>query len=573
MKLAILCGGKSQLDIEEPLQGIKNSLSAVSAVLHENGWQVVPEFIAATEKEFKETIKKYIKDNHIDTSTIKNILFFYTGHGIYGNSYSQEAFNMIWEEQNIDVERIVGLLNENLNIQEHKTKVGLIIDACYSGDILKERSRDEQIELLTSTQEGEKTFEKSFDGIVRSIFSYIFTKIFELPNQNEIITIRSIKKIIDHIGDIESLKDISNELKVYYGESLDIDSIVIGNNKEVNAIRSIIKQHYKSNPTRLKKDFLSYHLLDAISFPVISNCNDFDTLLEYLFTESECLYCILKKIDSTNSYLKKLKIVDCEDRQTEDKLRKIIFLVGTNTEYDGSKKYDIESYYVTNKKRIRPVKTIKNVDFNIENKYREVICDSIVDIKKQIVSSETVEIIFVLPNDLHNIEFSKIKCSFGELRFEYDIFIQSQIRYMHIDYDRIHDYIARWKKNSAKYISRQSKTISDEYLYTINSNTKHMSFGKQYIREESNYVCLVSTISLISYIEAIINFGLPIVVFPLNNSCEMISTGFKIGALKHNILEYISSNGDEHYFMYDLYDEVKELKEQITQIQSQVQYI
>jgi flavoprotein len=53
----------------------------------------------------------------------------------------------------------------------------------------------------------------------------------------------------------------------------------------------------------------------------------------------------------------------------------------------------------------------------------------------------------------------------------------------------------------------------------------------------------------------------------------MISTGFEIGALKHNILEYISKNGDEHYFMYDLYDEVKELKEQIMQLESQVEYI
>jgi TusA-related sulfurtransferase len=573
MKLAILCGGKSQLNDEEPLKGIENSLKDVRGVLHKNGWYVVPYFITTTEDDFKKQINNYIKEKGIETSAIKDILFFYTGHGVYGDSYSQENFRMVWDEQDISVASIVRLLNETLKTHEHKTKIGLIIDACYSGDVLIERKRDRYIEILTSTQAGEKTYEKTFDGRIKSIFSYVFTKIFELPNQNEKITIRDIGNFINNNYEVGSVKDISEELKVYYGESLDNNSIEIGNNKEVNDVKEIIKEYYTSDVDKLKKDFLSYHLLDALSFSDISNCNDFDTLLQYLFQESDCLYCILKKIARTNPYLNKLNAVNCEERKSENELNKIIFLVGTNLEYDCSKKYDIDLYFLTKKQRVRYIKTVKEVDFNTENKYGEIICDSISNIEALIVSSTAVEITLILPNDLHDIDFSKIICDFAELKSEYDILIQSQIRYVHIDNAGIYKYIARWKKNSAKYTLKQNETISDEYLYKISNNAGCNTFGKQYIREGSNYVCLVSEISLISHIETIVNFGLPIVVFPRDGSCDMISTIFKIKKIKYSFLKYISDNGENHYFMYDLYDEVKELKKQITKLESQVEYI
>jgi len=564
MKLAILCGGNPQLENKKPLKGIENSLKAVSGVLNNNGWEVIPHFTASTERNFTEKIKNHIEAKSIDINTIEQIVFFYTGHGIYGNSYSQEDFKIIWEEQKITISSIIGLLNETLNTLDNKTKIGLIIDACYSGDALKERNRDDYIEILTSTQDGKKTFEDEFDGKIISIFSHTFAKIFEQPNQQDEISIRDIKEYINNPDN--NIED----LNVYYGEALKSDSIVLGNNKELNDIRDILESHYKDNIKKLKDDFLTYLLQDALSFNEINNCDDIDRLIQYLFENKECLYCILK--DKNPQIIKKyesiLKETNCEERKEEDSLKQIVFLIGNGQTGDAnSLKYDVESYWITEKNRVRLEETKEKVNFSIKSEYESIICEFINNIEKQQISANTVEIVFILPKELHNINFSKIELNDEELAEEYDILIQLYDRYSHVDKETIHKYILRWKANSNRYKQNRQKSIEQQYLFTITNNAECKGFGKKYNRRGSQAVCLVSSVTLTSYIETFFSFGLPIVVFPWNDNPFVITTSFKVEEIKYNLLEYFSGNGSNYYFLYDLYHETKELKEKIEQSQ------
>lgn len=565
MKLAILCGGKPQLENEEPLQGIENSLSTVENVLGANGWRVVPSIITATtESNFTDRIKQYNQAESINIRNIKEIIFFYTGHGKYGDSYSQGDFKMVWQDQGITVSSIINQFNDVFLTQQNKIQIGLIIDACYSGDALIERTSDKTIEILTSTKSEEKTFEKNIDGRIISIFSHTFTKIFTIPNQNGNITIRDIK---DYINDPANGID---DLKVYYSEALERSSITVGTNKEINEVKEVIRNHY-SNMESIKKDFKTYLNIDSLSFPKVSECDDFDNLINYLFEDKECLYCILQDILPEHEYLEKLKQVNCEERREEDRLKKIVFLIGNDHSEDSdSKQYNIQSYLVTEKNRVRPTKSKKQVDFTNESVCEKIICDFIADIDNQLVSAEAVEIIFILPNNLHNIDFSRFKCNGEDLKSEYEILTQSYIRYLHVDKDSIHKYITRWKVNSTKYLQNKQNSIGN-HLYSITDNEQCEDFGRRYIRRGATYVCLVSSVTLVSYVDKIISFGLPIVVFPWDGNHGMITQTFQIREIKYNLLEYISEHGNNHYFMYDLYDEVKELKQQISQNTTQLE--
>lgn len=560
MKLAILCGGKPQLDENPPLEGIDNSLNAIGSILSNNGWNVISFFNATTEFNFQTVISNYIEENSIDINKIESVMFVYTGHGMYGDSYSQDDFTMVWYEQKVTISRTISLLNETLKTLENKTKLGLIIDACYSGSAITERDRDKGIEILTSTQEDQQTFEKEFDGKVMSIFSYTFNKIFELPNQKEELTFREIKKYINNPD------NHIDELDIYYnGEPLEGEPIVIGNNKELNDIRDKIINYYNDNISYFRENILSYLPIDSISFKKIVNCNNFNKLINYLFDEQECLYCILKNIDPSHNYLHKLKEIDCENRKNEDGLKKIVFIIGNSDSKDeDSKKYEVKSFLVTKKNRLRPVDYKIGVDFSKKCIYEKDICEMIKEIDKQLVSDEAVEINFILPTELHNRDFLMLKCNEQELKYEYDILTQSYIRYLHVDKDNIHKYIARWKANSTKILANKEKRIN-EHLFPINNHSACNNFGKRYIRNGSNYVCLVSSITLVSYVDTIIDFGVPIVVFPWDNESGTFSSTLEIGKIKYCLLDYISDNGDNHYFMYDIYEEVKELKKQITQ--------
>lgn len=247
MRLAIICGGRASADIEHntnPLKYISNSIEKVKETLEENSW-ICKENYIEKDIEFDTLDNFFINLKHIvKNEEINEFLFYYTGHGKYGNTKSKTDFQLRLESEQITIAQLVETIH-NVFENQKSVKIALVIDSCYSGEAITKSTPYTDIEILTSTDDDTKSYEKlGLDeknpnfGI--SVFSHYFCEAFNTLHEKNELCLESIGK------HVESSQD---EQEPYYDGVQGREKIVIGYNKETNINSMKLKKRQISTST------------------------------------------------------------------------------------------------------------------------------------------------------------------------------------------------------------------------------------------------------------------------------------------------------------------------------------
>ena len=570
MKLAILCSGKTQLGNEDPLEYISNSLDDVSNVLNNNNWKVIPHFTATTEQNFNNTINNYISRESLDG--IKEILFYYSGHGIYSDSYSKSVFRMVWQEHKQPVSSVISSLNEIFNSIHNKIKLSLIIDSCYSGDAIIAREPDRCIEILTSTSDGKKTYEQVIDGRGRSIFSYCFCQVFQTPSEKNVITLRDIKSLISN-----SENTLKCTMTPYYSEPLESDLMVIGYSKEINELLDYFKTHYSNNIEDFKKDILSYLKTRTTSFPKVMKLDNFKDLFKEILEVEECLYCVLKQLDNSHEYLDKLKIVEnCEELKKEvlksRTISAIILVIKTDTGDDiGS--CILEGYLECIDGTFFNSRTLTKINFKTDS-YKKDLSNYLSELLETIYNSEDVlELKLILSDSLFEINFYDLEVEErSPLPIPRNIIEKFNITtklFLRFENYNKKGFFEKWEKNIQKCKQLESQRVTT-HLCSIKNRKDITSMDKIFLDGDTStgtcidYIALISDYSLKAQknLYIIISGGLPIVLYPQlkeEENVQIVWLNTSVKDIKATAFQHITKQRNIH-FMHDTYDEAESLQ-------------
>jgi hypothetical protein len=516
MRLAIICGGRASADIEhnsKPLKYIGNSIKKVKSTLENNNWTCKENYLSKdididNLDNFLLGLKEILKAQEVD-----EFLFYYTGHGKYGNSKSQVDFQLRLESEQITI----GQLVESINLAfENKTspKMALVIDSCYSGEVVSEQKPYLDIEILTSTDDSTKSFEKQ--GLVNtnpnygiSVFSHYFCNTFETIQKVDEICLKTIGK---HVASCQS------EQEPYYNDVQLDERMVIGYNKKLTNLKTKIKQYYQKQELNKEKqvDTFKYDILRFYPrakeeiYKGIRRSKSMDDLLDVLFADrsSSYLYCILKFLEIEDEYIDTFK-GDKECIEVNVKVEGVIVVVEANTNNDT---YRAEIYRVLDNGKVEESGEIAETTW--KNLYKKEL---VIELEK-ILSMNCVpklELQMVLPIKLMKSQFKKedisvyiIEDIFDDVKWEEKFNITTKFLSRLKGYGSEDDnFFSLWSDNLTRYSQRLEETI-DANVYCPKVVEKVSNFC------DNNALFLVSENSLVDDINLakLYSLGIPFMI-------------------------------------------------------------
>jgi hypothetical protein len=561
MKLAIICGGRDAVEqTDTPLQFIENSLEKVKETLELNNWICKPLRI--------NTLEEYNTwlDNICKSEQVEEFLFYYTGHGVYGNSTSQVGFQLCFKGQKATIAQ---LIDETMKVfptkEKEPQKIGFVIDSCYSGDAITERYNDEKFEILTSS-DSSKSYEKT--GLYKdnpdygiSVFSYYFCTIFNEVEQNDAITLEDISGFVN---------DSQKKQNSLHSKALKRDKIIIGHNKEINEIKTTLKNNFSTK--QFKDKIFEFLDKDNLGFKEALVAEDFDALLRILMKyKKEVLYCICQELGFSNSYIDAFKTDKCanfkEKAQNNREVKKVILRIHQSSS-GSTDNCLVEGWLQLNIDVTEPLEKL-NIDFSSD--YISVLSDYIAKaLQDKFLAKSPLDLDLILDDGLFRYDF-------------YPLVEKNMLMITTQFLSRNKNFFSSkvstvWKNNSELFEEKQLEPI-EKNIYPIDEVYEKgdimYCFTDDKIVVNSSHNLLTT-----QYLEMIKKLGLPFVISP----CSDIPTkvNFKWGnatmnKLKSKVIMALS----RHYkqvnslekniqFIYDNYHDVAKFKEIINETDEKI---
>jgi len=538
MKLAIICGGRDAVEkTDTPLRFIENSLEKVEETLELNNWICKPLRINTLE-EYNTWLDDICKNEQVE-----EFLFYYTGHGVYGNSISQVGFQLCFKGQKATIAQIIDETRKVFSTEKEPQKIGFVIDSCYSGDAITERYNDEKFEILTSS-DSSKSYEKK--GLYKdnpdygiSVFSYYFCTIFNEVEQNDVITLEDISSFV---------KNNQEEQEPLHSKALKRDKIIIGYNKEINELTNFLKENHTLKA--LKEKLLTYYPRRASNHNKIRHADNFNELMNILLNERKYLKCILKDLAFDSSLVAEYATVDCKDLKQkasqENKIDKLIIKVEESTD-KGLDSATISGYYGYTSGGYSPIKTVSDLDLSGEKSLIEIpkYIDEVLIGKK----ARTIELQLILPDVLLSLNYQT-----EEMNSRFVLLKRLVRRLNNHHLLDIEDEIDYWEENSQ--LIQELK--NDSVVNHIDNGGCVSLFNKH----SEKKIAMLYNESLSSQIKEVYDWGVPILFYPHSsyemldklelNGCVVANFKNKMSAFMTN--EFLEDNAT--HFIYDDYYDV-----------------
>ena len=558
MKLAFICGGrtyKKDSTEKNQLQFIDHSVEKVTEVLNSHRWKCESIEHLQSTKEYMDVLANYKNE------TIDEFLFYFTGHG-YGNKNS--TFEIYLEENELTIEQLKKATISTF--QRQPRKIALVIDSCYSGMAVDKNYKN--IEILSSTNDRTESFEK--EGLYEddfnygiSVFSYYFCEAFNIPNESDVITLKSIATHIE---------ESQTKQKPYCSEALERERVTLGYSQEINQIYQILKEKFPI-PKAFKKAILTYLKNDSLNFDKIQPLEYNQKLFQKLLEEKECLYCLLKVLNLHEKYSHRVKKVEnCkayrEEIAKKREIKSIILVVQNSTDNkindctinchqeksDGV--YNLNFAYLF------------NIDFSKDGNYQEEIGKILSTVP---TTNDVLELKLILPEELFKVDFYtiKVKTKFSEKNI-LEVFNISKKILMRFTHYRENGYFERWEKNQKNFNNLKSASM-EEHTFLIDKKEKIPYFGKTLTqgevidKEKIEYLAVHSHYALveINHIMNMVEWGVPIVLSAKED--EVFEVSWQeccVEDMKLVVSNHINYN-QNRLFIHDNYDEVVTLQEAI----------
>ena len=534
MKLAIICGGRDAVEkTDTPLQFIENSMKKVEETLELNNWICKPLRI--------DTLENYNTwlDDICKSEQVEEFLFYYTGHGVYGNSISQVGFQLCFKEQKATIAQLIDETRKVFSTEKEPKKIGFVIDSCYSGDAITERYNDEKFEILTSS-DSSKSYEKK--GLYKdnpdygiSVFSYYFCTIFNEVEQNDVITLEDISNFVNKSQEKQ---------EPLYSKALKRDKIIIGHNKEINELTNFLKENHTLKT--LKEKLLTYYPRRASNHNKIRHTDNFSELMNILLNERKYLKCILKEFDFESSIVNEHTTVDCQELKQkvslENKIDKLIIKVEESTE-KGLDSATISGYYGYTSGEYSPTKTVSDLDLSGEKSLIEIpkYIDEVLIGKK----ARNIELQLILPDVLLPLDYQT-----EEMNSRFVLLKRLVRRLNNHHLLGIEDEIDYWEENS-QLIKKLKDNIAEKHI----DNRGCVSL---YNKHEQNIAMLYNE-SLSSQIKEVYDWGVPILFYPHENMNELKLEDCVVADFKNKMSAFMTNEfvkGNATHFIYDDYYDV-----------------
>jgi len=590
MKLAFICRGKSDSGNGQPLQYLENSCNTVEEILTQHDWQ-------CENIELKK-LDDYanILQNNTDKEEISELIFYFIGHGDFSPLLD---FHILLEDETTEpyIEHIINKTKKSCN-NRLPSKMAIVIDSCYSGKIIDSKvitkKLHKHIEILTSSSDDEKSYESSSLEEGRTVFSHYFCEAIE----NDNLKLSDIKEYIYSKTESIIINEGTNDENIvsqrpYCTPAQEKDKIILGNNKEINEVRDILKESY---PTL--KDFrakvVQYYGQRIPKYQQILDSNNYSEIINIILKNNEkCLFCILKELNIETSLLdeEKFSDINCMELKIDEDSRIIKKIVLRISLIKGDKSECLVECWLINDNDISVKSDRWDIDFSKNNV--DKLSEEISKILENRKVDLPIDMDLILADELFSIDFRALKVSLNEANPESYLF-RITTRLLSRDEKAFNkNLIISWDSKSIEYSRKSIERIEDN-IYPIDTSIQRKLLGHCFRRNKS---IIISRHNILTeyYLEMIKTNGIPVVLSPFSNKPIDVNFNWKNGKIKdlkelvtleldsyHNEIQEVESSLENNeiteeeasrirkkekniHLIYDIYEDVIKFKEIINE--------
>lgn len=306
MKVAFIFSG-----LPDGLQCLNENRQKISETLSHYGWDTRVDSPFHSTSALLNSIKEY------ENKEIEDFIFFYTGHGETSNSDTILTLKL-HDGTPIDINVLHRDYISKLNIK----RKAIILDACYSGNIKKDKIVFDEY-LCSSDFDEESHEDTSEGGLQQSYFSYYFCE--AIKELNGEVTLKMVQEVIENNMKENHSDIVQNPTHVSVNcEMVIADKVLEAEKEKLTNKNKIFIDYITLNNFEIKdiaeasKLYLDRSFINEISqkdniadiITYISNHNEFPSIINELFLNNdeaiqEYLDTNRAKIDSTPKIVSK----------------------------------------------------------------------------------------------------------------------------------------------------------------------------------------------------------------------------------------------------------------------------
>lgn len=472
-----------------------------------------------------------------------DVLFYFTGHGIdyqYGKSIEYSLMLSHNNKQNITIKELV----EDLMTHLSPKTLTIVLDACYSGQAKIETDSNNDIQLLSSSNYTQESYESW--GVGGGLFTHFFCQAIEGACGKDATGKITLGDIADNIR--EPLKNQSQNIVEKTINLGKLSNLTIAYNKEIWEIKKVLKNKYTLKV--LKEQLLTFYPRRGSNHNKIRHTDNFNELISILLNEKKYLGCILKKLHFKSSLVDEYGDTNCEDLKRkaslENKIDKLIIKVDEDTEKNLTSS-TISGYYGYTSGGYSPTKTLEKLDLRDERSLTEIpkYIDEVLIGKK----ARTIELQLILPDALLPLNYQT-----EEINSRFVLLKRLVHRLNNHHLLDVEDEIDYWEENS-----QLIKEMNDNQVVNHIDSRGCVAL---YNKHQEKSVCILSNEPLSSQTKEIYDWGVPIVFYP-QHSYEMIEgldlDNCLVANAKNKMSQFMSNefiNNRATHLIYDDYYDV-----------------
>ena len=327
------------------LKSLPNNCQGVKKVLEANGWKVNSDnFLLQSENQLADDFANYQKE------AIDNILIYYTGHGtmIEGNTYGLRLPTV-----SLDINAFMRQIYVVLDETYHKSRITLVLDACYSQKAIDTIKLKTNLEILCSSSGIQSSFEcdreKKYLPDKMSHFTSSFCEAINTLSVEKITPTHLRDAINNNLELIYNKYDLEVQQKCFLAGNTSDGGMIIANKLLFNKQQEL-KQETKifidyMNLNNISKDGLLIICEDIIEkdlLEIIRKYSTLDDMISHLFINDR-FPCIVKKFyekynQNIENWLESQDTQQCKELTQEEKNARVLIIF--NSKRDG-RKYDV----------------------------------------------------------------------------------------------------------------------------------------------------------------------------------------------------------------------------------------
>ena len=494
-----------------------------------------------------------------------DVFFYFTGHGIdyqYGESIEYTLMLSHDNKQNITIKELVKDVMTHLS---PKT-LTIVLDACYSGQAEIETNSDRDIQLLSSSNYTQESYESW--GVGGGLFTHFFCRAIESAcgkDKTGKITLGDIAEDIREPLQKRRQDIVSKSINL--GE---LSHLAIAYNKEIWEIKQVLKENFSIK--QFKDKIFEFLDKDNLGFKEALVAEDFNALLWILIKyKREALYCICQELDFSNSYIDAFKTDKCanfkEKAQNNREVKKVILRIHQSSSGSTDNCW-VEGWLQLSIDVTEPLEKL-NIDFSSD--YISVLSDYIAKaLQDKFLAKSPLDLDLILDDGLFRYDFYP-------LVEKHILMITTQ--FLSRNKNFFSSKVATvWKNNSELFEEKKLEPI-EKYIYPIDEVYEK---GDIMYCFTDNKIVVNSAHNLltIQYLEMIKKLGLPFVISPCSDIPTKVNFKWKnatMNDLKNKVIIALS----KHYkqvnslekniqFIYDNYHDVAKFKEIINETDEKI---